>query len=138
FSRRSTGLLHDEFIMGLLPDDAQSAQAPCRPVSVANAERYRWGGESDGWRLVKSPGLSVIEERMPPGAREERHRHLLSRQFFRVLSGELTLEVDGERMVLREGEGLEIPPGAAHQALNTGDIDTRFLVISTPPSHGDR
>jgi len=75
---------------------------------------------------------------MPPGTAETRHRHAVARQFFFVLAGELTIERDEDAFVLRGGEGLEVAPGSAHQVLNRGDTDARFLVISQPPSHGDR
>ena len=32
----------------------------------------------------------------------------------------------------------DMPPGTAHQAINDSDADVEFLVVSTPPSHGDR
>lgn len=35
-------------------------------ISRDTAERNVWGELCDGWRLVRSEGLSVIEERMPP------------------------------------------------------------------------
>jgi quercetin dioxygenase-like cupin family protein len=108
------------------------------PVSRANADHYVWGGTSDGWHLVRASALSVIEERMPPGAHEVRHRHAHSRQFFYVLSGTLTMEVEGARHRLEARTGLELPPGTAHQAINDTDDDVDFLVVSTPPSHGDR
>ncbi len=107
-------------------------------VSVATGEHYIWGAVSDGWHLVRSPGLSVIEERMPPGATEQRHFHERSRQFFYVLTGELTIEAAGASYVLRAGHGLEIAPGTPHQALNIGGADVRFLVVSAPPGHTDR
>lgn len=75
---------------------------------------------------------------MPPGTAEARHRHAVARQFFFVLAGELTIERDDAVLVLRAGEGIEVAPGSAHQVLNNGDGDARFLVISQPPSHGDR
>lgn len=53
------------------------------PVSIQNTEHYVWGSGCDGWHLVRTGALSVIQERMPP---------------------------------------------------DTAD----FLVISQPPSHGDR
>jgi hypothetical protein len=59
----------------------------------------------------------VIEERMPPGAREARHRHAAARQFFYVLSGVLTMEVEGTVHRLAERSGIEIAPAWAHQAL---------------------
>ncbi len=108
------------------------------PVSAATAEHYVWGEVCDGWHLVRSAELSVIEERMPPGASEQRHRHEFARQFFYVLAGELTMEVDGVDHALTAGMGLEIAPKCAHQAMNRGGEDVRFLVVSQPRSHGDR
>ena len=35
-------------------------------------------------------------------------------------------------------EGLEVAPGAAHQVRNVGPADAEFVVVSQPPSHGDR
>ncbi|MBY6188157.1 cupin domain-containing protein [Marinobacter hydrocarbonoclasticus] len=107
-------------------------------VSKENAEHYQWGDHCDGWHLAKTPGLSVIQERLPPGAGESRHRHQYAEQFFYVLSGEARLEVAGTEHRLRMGEGAAVPSGAAHQIRNSGDADLHCLVISTPPSHGDR
>ena len=49
-------------------------------ISTANAEHYRWGGpnadHSDGWYLVQTSELNIIEELMSPGAQEGRHHHL--------------------------------------------------------------
>jgi uncharacterized cupin superfamily protein len=75
---------------------------------------------------------------MPSGATEQRHLHRVARQFFYVLVGELTLEVEGREIVLRTGQGMEVAPGNAHQAMNRCAVDVRMLVISQPPSHGDR
>ena len=108
------------------------------PVTRATADHYVWGGACDGWHLVRAAALSVIEERMPPGAHEVRHRHAHSRQFFYVLSGTLTMEVEGTRHRLAARTGLELPPGTAHQAINDSGADVEFIVVSTPPSHGDR
>ena len=44
-------------------------------ISTSNAEHYRWGDACDGWHLLAGEALSVIEERMPPGTAELRHRH---------------------------------------------------------------
>jgi mannose-6-phosphate isomerase-like protein (cupin superfamily) len=107
-------------------------------VSRASAQHYTWAGACDGWHLVRAAALAVIEERMPPGACEVRHRHAHSRQFFYVLAGSLTLELEGVRHRLAARTGLEVPPGTAHQARNESDLDVEFLVVSTPPSHGDR
>jgi quercetin dioxygenase-like cupin family protein len=108
------------------------------PISPATAAHYTWGEQCDGWHLVRSQDLSIIQERMPSGAREQRHRHAQSRQFFFVLHGQLVMEVEGKHHVLSQGTGLEIAPGLAHTAMNESAMDVGFLVISQPPSHGDR
>lgn len=109
-----------------------------KPISTANAEHYIWGDRCDGWYLVRTDEINIIEEKMPPGTSEVRHYHLCARQFFYVLEGELTMEVEQQDFVLRVGEGIEIAPGKAHQAMNHSTAATRFLVTSQPPSHSDR
>ncbi len=150
FRRAGEDAFVDEFSMALLaphtpdrPTDAglftgKAGDAEPRPVDRSTAEHYVWGQGCDGWRLARSVGLSVIEERMPGGASEVRHYHAAARQFFYVLSGALTLELDGARHELRAGRGLEIPPGRAHQASNRCDAPAEFLVISAPSTRGDR
>lgn len=109
-----------------------------RVTSNASAEHYVWGNQCDGWHLVRTPSLSVIAERMPPATSEVAHRHNKSQQFFFVLSGELTLESNGARVTIRAREGVHVPPSIVHQALNLSDAEVEFMVISEPPSHGDR
>jgi uncharacterized cupin superfamily protein len=55
-----------------------------------------------------------------------------------VLTGTLTLEVEGAVHRLPARTGIELPQGTAHQAINETDADVEFLVVSTPPSQGDR
>jgi quercetin dioxygenase-like cupin family protein len=108
------------------------------PISIATADHYVWGGNCDGWHLVRAAELSVIQERVPPGGRETRHAHARARQFFYVLAGEAVLEVGGQPHVLSAGMGLEIEPGLPHQFRNESDQDVVFLVVSQPPSQTDR
>lgn len=75
---------------------------------------------------------------MPPGASEVRHHHMFARQFFFVLEGELTMEIERQDFVIKAGEGVEVSPGQAHQAINRSGAPVRFVVTSQPPSHGDR
>jgi mannose-6-phosphate isomerase-like protein (cupin superfamily) len=111
-------------------------------VSNQSVEHYKWGGpdgtDCDGWHLVKTAELSIIEELMPPGTSEARHSHVHARQFFFVLDGELTLEVERHELLLHTGEGVSVSAGQQHQALNRSQNPVRILVTSQPPSHGDR
>ena len=109
-----------------------------KPISTASAYSYGWGDGCTGWHLVRAQNLSVIEERMPAGTREVRHWHARARQFFYILEGTLTMEVEGTTHVLAARSGIELPEGTAHQASNDSDAPVEFLVISEPPSHGDR
>ena len=103
-----------------------------------SAQHYMWGEVCDGWHLLQRPELSVIAERVPPGASEVRHRHQHARQFFYILSGRAVMELDGRRIELGAGQGLEIPPGAAHRFRNDSAAEVQFLVISHPTTRGDR
>lgn len=111
---------------------------PAKVASTANAEHYTWGNNCDGWHLVKTPDLSIIEERMPPGTSEVRHHHVRARQFFFVLEGELTMEIEHHDFTIKVGEGIEVLPGQVHQAMNRSLVGVTFVVTSQPPSHGDR
>jgi len=82
--------------------------------------------------------MMVIQERMPPGSAERRHYHSVARQFFYVLSGELTMELEGEVHRVPAMSGIEIKPQARHQARNEADSDVHFLVVSSPTTRGDR
>ncbi|MES2158279.1 MAG: cupin domain-containing protein [Pseudomonadota bacterium] len=116
---------------------AAAAQQPV-PIDRATGEHYVWGEVNDGWHLVKRDDMSVITERIAPGASEVRHLHARARQFFYVLAGELTMEVGGTTHVLHAGQGIEIAPGIAHQAQNRSAAPVDIIVNSTPKGHGDR
>lgn len=103
-----------------------------------NAEHYVWGNGCDGWRLLDRQDLSVIEERVPPGASEVRHVHQAARQVFYVLSGHLTIDRAGEQLTLATGDSLEMPPTIPHLVRNDGAVVAVFLVISAPTTRGDR
>ena len=107
-------------------------------ISKDLAEHYKWGNDCDGWHLVKSDSLSVIEESMPPGTPESMHLHTVSEQFFFILSGEATFIVNGNVEIVGAHQGLSIPKGVAHNISNNSDEALKFIVTSVPPSHGDR
>jgi len=107
-------------------------------ISTRSAEHYTWGDRCDGWFLLKAAGVHVIEERMPPGTVERRHYHERAEQLFYVLSGELTMRFDGNSVRVGERDAVRVAAGEVHQAANESGAAVEFLVISCPPSHGDR
>lgn len=103
-----------------------------------SGEHYTWGNNCDGWHLLKSDSLSLIEERMPPQSREILHYHLHAQQVFYMLSGKAVFEINGEEKFAEAGEHVHIPARTLHFIRNEAEEDLRFLVISEPKSHGDR
>jgi len=107
-------------------------------ISTQSASHYTWAEQCDGWHLVKSDNLSVIQERVPSGCTEVRHFHVKAEQFFFILSGIATMELAGKLFTLTATQGIHVPAGTVHHLSNQKQEDLMFTVTSTPPSHGDR
>lgn len=107
-------------------------------VSIENSEHYNWDCNCDGWHLVKSDNLSVIQERVPFGCSEARHYHERAEQFFYILSGMASFEMDGVTHELMAGQGIHVIAGISHMLSNQQQEDLVFIVLSTPPGHSDR
>jgi mannose-6-phosphate isomerase-like protein (cupin superfamily) len=107
-------------------------------ISTENAEHYIWGSHCDGWHLLKRDDLSVIQERVPAGGAEVMHYHENARQFFYILEGMGTIVLEDHEILLEKGKGMEIEPMVKHQFRNNSQADVHFLVISVPPTRGDR
>jgi len=101
-------------------------------------EHYTWGENCDGWHLLKTDGLSVIREKMPPGTAEQLHFHEHAQQLFYILSGVATFETNDQEMLVNTNESIHIPKMTKHRIANKSDQVLEFLVISEPKSHGDR
>jgi len=117
---------------------ADQSATDSKVVSFSNGEHYHWGIKCDGWHLVKSPQLSVIQEKIPPGSGETRHYHKRAEQFFFIIAGVATMELDGNIHHVRPMQGIHVPAGKWHRISNDASTDLIITVTSTPPSHGDR
>jgi mannose-6-phosphate isomerase-like protein (cupin superfamily) len=107
-------------------------------INQANSEEYTWGNNCKGWHFVKNEKLGVIREMMPAGTEEVRHKHMKAQQFFFMLKGVASFELDEEIVSLKEGDGIHIPSGKIHKIKNETSSEIEFLVISEPHAHGDR
>jgi uncharacterized cupin superfamily protein len=69
---------------------------------------------------------------LPPGKRAYPfHRHHVGSELFYILSGRGEVRLDDEKRPIREGDLIANPPGAeAHQIVNTGSDDLRYLAFS--------
>ena len=74
---------------------------------------------------------SLAEAAVPAGSATERHYHRLSEEFYFLLDGEGTIEIDGETREVGPGDAVLIPAGSWHQI--TASSDLRFLCCCAPP-----
>jgi len=80
---------------------------------------------------------SLAEASVPAGSATQRHYHRLAEEFYFILKGTGTLEIDGETRPVRPGDCALIPPGAWHQ-ISAGEKNLRFLCCCAPPyAHED-
>lgn len=61
-----------------------------------------------------------------------KHLHPAQDERFEVLSGTVHAEVDGTQHVLRAGDALDIPRGAAHRLSNAGEEPARAIWETRP------
>ena len=79
---------------------------------------------------------SLAEASLAQGASTDRHYHKKTEEFYVLLDGEGTIEIDGEERRVAPGDAILIPPGAWHQI--TASTALRFLCCCAPPySHED-
>lgn len=99
---------------------------------------YQWGAGCNGWVLVDADNLSVKQEQMPAYASEASHYHEKARQFFFILKGIATFEVENEIVEVNSGEGLHIAAGIKHRIINNTTEDIEFILSSQPSTNNDR
>src|SRR5690242_12405790 len=98
-----------------------------------------WGSQCLAWPFVEELELSIKEEQMPAGASDERHYHERAQQFFYMLDGTGTFELENQPPAeVKAREGIYIQAGVRHRIVNNTGADIRFLVVSQPSAAGDR
>lgn len=103
----------------------------------AAAERYdaRLGEVS---RRIGARRLGYNITAIPPGKRAfPFHNHRVNEEMFFILEGTGEVRIGSETYPLRKGDFIACPPGGretAHQIVNTGETELRFLAVSTMDS----
>jgi mannose-6-phosphate isomerase-like protein (cupin superfamily) len=113
------------------------------PVVVAAGQGRLLRGPTGAPMAVKIDGAatggaySLIEYAHAAGAPgPPAHVHERHEEAFRVLEGELTLDVDGTTLTLGPDAYAVVPRGAVHRPYNTGTVPVRFLFITSPAMDG--
>jgi len=79
---------------------------------------------------------SLAEATVPAGTSTQRHCHRLSEEFYFILEGRGTMEINGDTRAVAPGDAILIPSGAWHTI--TASEKLRFLCCCAPPySHDD-
>lgn len=110
------------------------AEGPERAPTGPNAARYDicWGEIASriGARKL-GYNLTVVA----PGKRNcPFHSHRVEEEMFFILEGSGELRYGDQRYPLRKGDVIACPTGGqetAHQIINTGDVELRYLAVST-------
>lgn len=108
-------------------DSAQTPQA-------ATAERYdlRWGEVAS---RIGARKLGYNLTAVAPGKRScPFHSHRVEEEMFLILEGSGELRFGDARHPLRAGDVIACPAGGpetAHQIINTGETEMRYLAVST-------
>jgi mannose-6-phosphate isomerase-like protein (cupin superfamily) len=81
---------------------------------------------------VSSGALLATEVTIPPGGGPPAmHRHP-SEELYRVVSGELAIYLDGERIVAPAGSVTHIPGGMPHNVRNESGDEAQAYVVFSP------
>ena len=76
--------------------------------------------------------VAISHENVPPMAGPPLHRHSREDEWFYVLEGRITVQVDGQQTILRAGGSAFAARGTVHTYQNFGPTAARMLVMFTP------
>ena len=81
---------------------------------------------------------SLAEATVAPGGSTLLHRHLRTEEIYHFTRGSGWMILGRERLAVRAGDTVCIPPGVAHRLENTGDEPLVLLCACSPAySHDD-
>lgn len=87
---------------------------------VLASETRPWGT----WHVVDAgPGYQVKRLVVLPGRRLSYQTHAHRSEHWVVIAGRATCTLDGDVRVVRPGESVDVPQGAAHRLANAEDVD---------------
>jgi mannose-6-phosphate isomerase-like protein (cupin superfamily) len=101
-------------------------------------KHYKWGENCDGWNFVDENSLSIKLEKMLPHTSEQKHYHEHAQQFFFIIKGIATFEIDDKNLIVKQNEGIHILPMQKHKISNQENEELEFILSSQPSTVNDR
>ena len=111
-------------------------------VPAASAQAQAIGGPEKGRPVTGDPGISsmvvmdrpdfrVLRDWAEPGAVRRMHNHAdATYHVFTLLTGQLTLTIDGQQPVeVKAGDVVELKGGAMHTFKNTGTVTATIVEV---------
>src|ERR1700731_3696675 len=110
---------------------------PSKPVIRKPAQRRTVAVVGDVYRFLATgedtnDKYALWEAIVPPGGGPPPHVHSREEEGFYVLEGEITLTVNGERIVATAGTFANLPVGVPHSFKNEGNKPARMLISVAP------
>ena len=87
--------------------------------------------------LLDEKDVKVKRIRVKPNSRLSYQYHHKSQEQWTVVSGNLTIVLDDEKVFRSPGESIKIPLGARHRAWNETDEDVVFIEVQTGTYFGE-
>ncbi len=117
-----------------IADVAPEARPQAFAATGRAAERFDAKMAAIGPRIgARKLGYNITA--VPPGKSAfPFHNHHVNEEMVFVLQGSGTIRIGAERHPLRSGDVVALPPGGpetAHEIINTGDEELRYLAVST-------
>ncbi|QDO85483.1 cupin domain-containing protein [Shewanella psychropiezotolerans] len=94
---------------------------------------YRFGEYGPKY-LTNGPRVHFGIVVITPGEAHPCHKHKTQEESFFVLEGECAVYVDGERVLIKQGDYLRCEPGESHLFRNESDKDFKSVFVKAPYS----
>jgi mannose-6-phosphate isomerase-like protein (cupin superfamily) len=97
-------------------------------VTLDGSEIREWAGRLS----APARNQSLAEATIPVGGATAEHYHRRSEELYLVRCGRGRLVIEGEELIVAEGDCALIPPGARHKVFNVGGEPLRILCACAP------
>ncbi len=124
------------------PDAAQELSATAGGFAMQRAEQASVVVLESGVTFRRlspgqTPGVDYFESTYPPGSTAHSEVELFRHDGYEVgtmISGEITVDFESERVVLRAGDAISYPCSRPHRLHNAGDVDAvaQWLIVHAP------
>ncbi|HYV34292.1 MAG TPA: cupin domain-containing protein [Gemmataceae bacterium] len=109
------------------PNPTQTKPTQGRTIAVVG-DVYRFLAMSED----TNGKYALLEAIVPPGGGPPPHVHSREEEGFYVLEGEITFQIDGERLVAGPGTFANMPVGTPHSFKNESDRPAKMLIWVAP------